>query len=940
MTPFLQQLANDILDGGFPLDQLTVVFPNRRAGLFFQHYLAQRLTRPRWSPRLVSIEEFFQEHSTLHQPDRLTLIYELYRIYTRVIGREEPFDQFYFWGDMLLRDFDEVDRYCVNAGLLFKDLSKLKELDETFDYLTIEQKVFLKEFWLHFEDQPSRTKEEFLKLWRKLPEVYAEFVKSLRQREFAYEGLIHREVAGLLEEKPPNTGVAASVVFAGFNALTRAEETLLSVYVKQGARVFWDYDAYYVNDARQEAGTFARLYSRHPVLGKTFPSAWPAHFAVQRKIVLTGVSQKIGQAKLAGERVKEILAQIPTEQREQELSRTVIVLPDEAMLLPVLHSLPEELTCINVTMGFPLPATPLFTLLDLLIEMQVRRKDDAFSYREVSAVLGHAYTLALAEQECARIQHKIVKNNQLRLPATELQQAHAFFQVLFQPADAPRAVDYLLEFVQYLGASFTDKESFDREYAFHFYQHLARLKFIFQDSDRWPDWRGFQKLFRQVILSQKIPFTGEPLRGLQIMGVLETRNLDFDNVILLSMNEGSLPAPQRQGSYIPHTLRKAYGLPAHEHQDAMYAYLFYRVLQRAGHVDLLYNTEPDKLSNGELSRYVQQLQLESGLSLERRVLHTTVHIHRAKPIEIAKTPEVLAQMEKFIAPSGPRYLSPSSLNDFLECGLRFYLKQVTELQEADEVEEDVDARMFGNLLHDVMEWLYDDWRIAGTPVTADEFKNAKPRIGGLIDRAFRKYYHLDDTKQVVYEGQQVVVKEVVEAFVSQILEIDAARAPLTILQLEKKFEISLALPDGRSVRIAGKIDRVDKTDAVIRVMDYKTGQDELKFKSLESLFERDQKRNKAAFQTLFYSFLYGRVENTTWPVQPGLYNRKNIFEDKPLFGLTMDNIFLADASTLWQPFAEHLNKTVHQLYDPAQPFTQTPYEDHCKYCAYKALCRR
>lgn len=940
MMPFLQQLADDVLAGGTPLDQLTFVFPNRRAGLFFQHYLAQRLQRPQWSPKLVSIEEFFREHTDLREPDRLTLIFELYRVYMRVIKREEPFDKFYFWGDMLLRDFDEVDKYRVNATLLFKDLSKLKELDETFDYLTDEQKYFLREFWLHFEDQPSQTKEEFLKLWRKLPQVYTEFVKTLKKEGVAYEGLIHREVAEHLEKKPPKAAVAASVVFAGFNALTRAEETLLAEYVKQGARVFWDYDAYYVNDARQEAGTFARLYRQHPVLGKTFPAEWPAHFSSSRSIVLTGVSQRIGQAKRAGARVKEILDQIPPEQRESQLNRTVIVLPDEAMLLPVLHSLPEELTSINVTMGFPLRATPLFTLLDLLIEMQVRRKGDLFSYREVLAVLGHAYTLALAEKESTLIQNEIVQKNRVRLPSAELQQSHAVYQLLFAPTEAPRAVDYLLEIVQYLGASFTDKQSFDREYAFHFYQHLARLKLIFQDSDRWPDWRGFQKLFRQVIQSQKIPFTGEPLRGLQIMGVLETRNLDFDNVILLSMNEGSLPAPQRQGSYIPHTLRKAYGLPAHEHQDAMYAYLFYRVLQRAGQVDLLYNTEPDVVGNGEMSRYVQQLLLESALTIERRVLHNTIHVNRAKPIEIAKTPEVLAQMDKYLGPDGARYLSPSSINDFIECGLRFYLKHVAELREADEVEEDIDARTFGNMLHDVMAWLYNDWRVAAQPVPADEFKKAHSRIAGLVDRAFRKHYHLNENEPVLHEGQRVVVKEVVEAFASRILEIDAALAPLTIRQLEEKFEFPLRLADGRSVRIAGKIDRVDTTGSVIRVIDYKTGQDELKFKSLESLFERDGDRNKAAFQTLFYSFLYGTVEQITGPVQPGLYNRKNIFGDEFLFGLLMNKMAVRDATTLWPAFAEQLSQTVHQLYDPNQPFTQTTHEKHCEFCAYKALCRR
>ncbi|MFN5170624.1 MAG: PD-(D/E)XK nuclease family protein [Cyclobacteriaceae bacterium] len=940
MTPFLQQLADDMLAGGTPLEQLTFVFPNRRAGLFFQHHLAQRITKPQWSPRLLSIEEFFREHTKLREPDRLTLIYQLYQVYMRVIKREEPFDKFYFWGDMLLRDFDEVDKYRVNALLLFKDLSKLKELDETFDYLTEEQKHFLKEFWRHFEDQPSQTKDEFLRLWRKLPLVYSEFVKALKKEGNAYEGLIHREVAEMLEKKPPKAADAAHTVFAGFNALTRAEEALLAEYVKQGARVFWDYDAYYVNDSRQEAGMFARLYRQHPVLGKTFPAEWPAHFKTPRSIAVTGVSQRIGQAKLAGARVKEIIDQIPLESRDSQLNRTVIVLPDEALLLPVLHSLPEELTSINVTMGFPLRATPLFTLLDLLIEMQVRRKGDLFSYREVSAILGHPYVMALAEKESNGFQNEIVSRNRVRLPASELQATHALFQLAFQPVEPPQAVSYLLDLVQYLGASFTDKQSFDREYAYHFYQHLARLKLIFQDSDRWPDWRGFQKLFRQVIQSQKIPFTGEPLRGLQIMGVLETRNLDFDNVIMLSMNEGSLPAPQRQGSYIPHTLRKAYGLPAHDHQDAMYAYLFYRVLQRAGSIDLLYNTEPDVIGNGEMSRYVQQLLLESGLQVERRVLHNTIHVNRAKPIIIEKTPEVLRQLDKYLATSGARYLSPSSINDFIECELRFYLKHVAELREADEVEEDIDARTFGNILHDVMAWLYAGWRKSGKPVTAEEFQHAKQQLPGLIDRAFRKHYFLEDEQLVEYEGQRVVVKEVVEAFASRILEIDAAQSPLTIVQLEEKFEFPIQLADGRLVRVGGKIDRVDQTNDFVRIIDYKTGRDKLEFESIESLFERDQARNKAAFQTLLYAYAYSIMQDARQPVKPGLYSRTNLFGDQFNFGLVLDREPVQDARLLFERFAGRLRETVGDLYDPGRPFAQTTHEKHCEYCAYNALCRR
>ena len=943
MNPFLKDIAQKIVTRP-NLSDLTIIFPNRRAALFFQKYLSESLSKPAWSPKLISIEDFFSSLSELREPDRLSLIYRLYKVYNEVMKSEEPFDRFYFWGDMLLRDFDEVDKYMVNAALLFKDLSKLKELDETFDFLTEEQKEFLKGFWLNFEDKPAGSKEEFLKVWRKLPKVYAEYGKSLRKESLGYEGMIHKEVA----EKVMSKGVLGKkekgehYIFAGFNALTKAEENIISYFVGEGAQCYWDVDEYYMEDKWQEAGMFFRQYKNHPVLGRTFDIP-PAHFKTANKdIRLTGVPQRIGQAKLVGQALSENLP--PT----NEVEKTVIVLPDESMLLPILHSLPPELEDVNVTMGYPLRNTPLYNLLDLLIELQLQRKGNYFSHRQVTAILAHAYVLALDKEEAQKIRNSIIDANRIFISQEELQ-VGTLFQEVFQPIAPTEASGYLIQLVKTLGASFTDKQSFDPEYAFHFHRHLSRLHEVLHDTGKHPDWRGFQKLFRQLVLSQKIPFSGEPLKGLQVMGVLETRNLDFENVFVLSLNEGMLPSAARQGSYIPHSIRRAYQLPTHDHQDAMYAYLFYRLQQRAKKISLYYNTEPDLIGNGEMSRFVQQLVYESGLPIKHYVLHNAVQINAIKPVTVHKSPETMELLRKYLKdgsdPEQKRELSPSALNDFIECKLRFYLKHLARLREASEVEEDLDARIFGNLLHDVVFWFYEELAARNNGVIEKEdFKKSGERVTRLIDKAFIQLYKLDPDKEVTYEGQRIVVRTIVQEFMARIIGHDKAYAPFTLEALEKKFAVPINMGD-QEVMLGGKIDRVDRKNEAVRIADYKTGKDELGVETIASLFDGAGRRNKAAFQTMLYAYLYDKESPDAGArLVPGLMNRKNLFDTSFAFGHPLgvgrSKKVIDDARVHFGEFEALLLDTLTNLYDPDQPFDQTTNVKSCLWCPYKGICRR
>jgi RecB family exonuclease len=946
VKPFLKELAEKVIANHTKLDELTLVFPNKRASLFFRKHLAELLTRPIWSPKLISIEELFAQHATLVEADRLALIFRLYSVYREVMQSTESFDQFYFWGDMLLRDFDEVDKYLVDAPLLFKDLSKLRELDERFDYLTDEQKEFLKDFWLNFQEKPSGSKEEFLKVWRGLPNVYTQFTHSLQKDGLGYEGMLHKQVAAKLAKVKIEASAYRNVIFAGFNALTRSEETLLAHYVKQGAQVYWDADTYYTENKQQEAGQFLRSYKNHTVLGKTFVDTIPSNFsnpAQPKQVTLVGVSQKVGQAKLVGQLLEVQLA------KGLDPEKTVLVLADESMLMPVLHSLPPHLENINVTMGYPLRNVPFYNLLELLLDLHINRKGEYFNHRQVVAILSHAYILMLDAEPAHELRLAIIHKNRILIHTSEFE-VSPILSSLFKIVDESAISTYLINAVQTIGARLGGQSSFDQEYAFHFYKHLNRLHEVLAQSNSQPDIKGFQKLFRGVIQSQRLPFAGEPLQGLQIMGVLETRNLDFEHVFVLSLNEGLLPASQRQGSYIPHAIRKAYSLPANDQHDAIYAYLFYRLLQRAQNITLLYNTEPDVLGMGEMSRYVKQLLNESGWKINEQILVNHIQLNTTGPLVIEKDEPLIALLKsKYTDPLG-RGLSPSALNEYIECSLRFYLKHLAGLKEAAEVEEELDARVFGNFLHDVMHGFYAD-RLASQGswlITADQLegKQVKAHVSRLIDHTFVNHYRLDPDKEVTYQGQRVVVREIVRKFAEHILKQDRNYAPFTIELIEEHdFSLMVALDGAHplSVKLAGRIDRVDSKEGVVRIIDYKTGADKLTFKNIDSFFSRQGKRNKAAFQTVLYAWMYHEKNKHSVPIKqltPTLINRENLFKDTPKFVFEMDRKSLDDVRPYLPVFEDGLKTLLHELFDASVPFGQTTEEKRCAYCPYKAICRR
>jgi hypothetical protein len=948
MTPFLVEVAEEIIRENPRLDEATVVFPNRRAVLYFRHYLSERISSPAWAPQLFSIEDWMARLSTIKQIDKLDLIHRLYRVHVDTMDVTEPFEQFYFWGDMLLQDFEEIDKYLINPEHIFRDLRNLKELDATFDYLTDEQKEFLSRFWTGFLNSHSNNKEQFINLWKKLGKLYTKFNASLKKERVGHSGMVFRDVADQVKSRKLRVANFGKIYFAGFNALTKAEEVVMAHFVENGARIFWDADSYYDADVNQEAGIFFRLYREHPVLGRTLPSVFPTAIKDHpKKIIETSVPNRIGQAKL----MVQDLRDVSIESNLDKGGNTVIVLADESMLLPVLHSLPGDLTSINVTMGFPLRNTPMFNLLDNMLDLQTGRKGEYFNHSKVTAILGHSHILEMTGNTAKALRAGFIEKNRVLIKASEFV-GNSLLETIFKPIETQQAPEYLLDIVHSLGTSFKEDNKLGKEYAFHFYRILSKLKDVMDEgvedsSDaKIPNrerMKAFQKLFRQVVQSVKIPFIGEPLKGVQVMGILETRNLDFENVFILNLNEGSWPAQSRQSSYIPFSLRKAYGLPTFDHTDSIYAYLFYRLLQRSSNVYLYYNSEPDVLGTSEMSRFLRQLNIELKLPIRKRILSNKIQLKGSDAIAYSQNPESIKFLNQFL--SGTKTLSPTTLNDYIECGLRFYLKHIAEYREADEIEEGLDARVFGNLLHKVLFWIYDGLKKKkGThQVDVNDFYGMKQSLPDLLDKAFREQYDLPADRPVDYNGPLLVMKEIISDFALAVLEKDEFNAPIEIVSLEEKWGVPVNVRiDGetKAVWIGGKIDRVDKARNGIRIIDYKTGKDEASFTSVESLFARQGKRNKAAFQTLYYALVFRKKEPTyLGPILPGLYNKYVLFKNIKSFGLLMNGKSV-DATELLPEFEERLSTILTELYSPQNKFIQTDNKKNCEYCSFKNLCRR
>ncbi|WP_421762627.1 PD-(D/E)XK nuclease family protein [Ekhidna sp.] len=958
---FLEHVADYLIKNHLSdFGDCTVIFPNRRAGLFLKKHLSQIIDKPVWSPATLSLEDFLFTFSTTKKADPLTLIFELFESFKAHQGQTEGFESFYFWGEMLLRDFEEVDHYLVNPQQLFTYVKDDRQLAEDFYFLDEEQEKIIKKFWQEFLPTATKTQEQFVETWKILMPVYDTFKKRIKEKEIAYTSHVYRE----LTENPTliQRDESKPLIFAGFNALTPAEEVLIKHFVTEfNAEILWDIDAYYLEDVNQEAGDFLRRYAKDPIFGTSFPDPIPQKITQPRQVAVTGVSLEVGQAKLIGEEIERLME---TGAKKEEI---VIVLPQDYMLFPILNAIPERVDKLNVTMGYPLKDTPLFGLLEAAIELQEHASLSpenglSFYHKPVIDILSHPYLYKEDKNPLDKLISEIKKKNQIRVFQQEIQtiQSTLLNTIFRQIGEQDSLAKYLQDIILSLGEQVVERFGLEREYLYHFQQLLSRLGEILDEQTAIIDIKTFKGLFRKATRSVKIPFTGEPVEGLQVMGVLETRNLDFKHVLMLNMNEDIFPASQRAGSFIPYRIRRAFGLPTFETQDAIFAYLFYRLFHHSEKLFFYYNMFADFGLSGEVSRFIRQIELEiprinPDFKIVRKKLSNAIQVAEIKPIAIETTQEVLDKLAIYtdtVPEMDQRRLSASALNIYLDCRLKFYFRYVLRLFSGDEMSDDLDARHFGNVLHKTLEYLYlDTMKEKGSRIIdTNDFFRMESSVDGAMEKAFKEEFGLKGKKRFEFKDRNVVMAEIIRKFVKQVIEMDKKYVPFEIISLEAedKYErlVEITTNDRPiKVKLGADIDRVDRKGETVRVLDYKTGRDETEIGNFENIFNPDvfykfQAGRKAGYQTFFYAWIYASKHGLENAIVPGLINIKQFFQSDFDYRLKTNGNPIADSRAFLPQFEQKMKELLEEIFNKEEPFNQTEDLRKCAFCDFKGICER
>lgn len=914
-----------------------IIFPNRRPGLFLKKYLGQQLDAPIWSPQIFAIDDFVAECSNLKVADGMGMVMLLHAIYSQHVDDEISIDKFYPLGETLLADFSEIDKQLIDAKSLFANIRAIKELEHDFA-LSAGEKEGLVELWKLFSNKaPKNLEQEFEKLWQLMGALYYDLRTALLKEHLAYNGMALRNLSKGSFHLVAQFVQAKRVIICGFNAISKAEWKLFD-QIKEITTVeyYFDSDDFYLKNQSHEAGDFMRKNK----------AKQPSSFA-NKQVYLAQNAKNIICKNISGNTgTLQVLARDIAALSGKQLSeKTAIILPNEAMLNALLQIIPHQDLRLNITMGFPVTATPLFSLLKKLFELQISVKPSSkprFYHKEVINLLQHPLLNAFNNSQIQKLQQKIIKENFVFINEdflqNELQNNPLLASLFTAQKTGIECLNYLQDTLIQLSKQWhldSYKSSLNIAVEKHFYRLITRLKDLITQYQPHAAISSVWKLFKKVSNSARVPFEGEPLHGIQIMGFLESRSLDFENIFLLSMNEGHMPRSANHSSLIPFGIRKAFGMPTFREDDAIYAYHFYRLMQRVKNINFYTNTDVDSESKGEESRYLLQLKHEllpinNQINWQEQNLAFDTSKRSIAELSIAKTPVVikaLSQYELNNLEHNNRSLSPSAIATYVKSPLQFYFRFIERLSERDEVTEEIDAISLGNIVHNTLEDLYQDF----VGLFLDE-KSVNKIISKQLDAAIQKQLKKElGLEHNELEGRNLLIFKICHRLCVNVLKHDAATENLKIVALEKDnwhHVLPIQTAEGEKlIKLSGKFDRLDDIDGNIRVVDYKTGKIEIPksgtmVQIIDKLFA--QGKYAASLQAMYYCYLY-LINNPTKSVQPVIYNLKkgsNLSEEVWPHALQLEDL---------EYFEHKLIELLEEIWDSELNFSINKKRDEGKY---------
>ena len=896
MKDFLAYVADDMLSKyGNNLSRVAVVFPNKRASLFLNEHLARLAQKPIWSPACITISELFRQQSDYQVADPIKLVCDLHKSFCLCTGLQETLDKFYGWGQLLLTDFDDIDKNMADADLVFANLRDIHELDD-ISYLTDEQREMIQRFFSNFSEQHNtELKERFLRLWSHFADIYHDYNRRLANQQLTYEGALYRQVVSShLSSLTSHLAPYDHYLFVGFNLLQKVELQLFSELQKAGkAHFYWDFDHYYMK--RHEAGQYIGRYLQQ------FPNELDIestdiydNFSKQKHITYISAPTEDIQARYVSTWLRE-------NQRLKDGRRTAIVLCNENLLQTVVHCLPDEIDKVNVTTGYPLSQTPVASLINIWFDLQLLGRTP----RMLRILQRHPYA-------------KYISDDQLPL-----------LQILREVATNGKE---------------DISDPLFQESLFRAYTLVNRIENLRQSGDLTVDLATLQRLTSQIIQQTSIPFHGEPAEGIQVMGVLETRNLDFDHVLLLSCNEGNIPRGVNDSSFIPHNIRQAYELTTIDNKVTIYAYYFHRLLQRASDVTILYNNSTEDGQRGEMSRFMLQLMVESPHTITRRILQSGQSVQKWQPAPIEKTPHVMQVLQSQFT-TQHSFLSPTAITRYMRCPLQFYYLYVADIQQPDtpDDEQELDNRIFGTVFHEAADIIYHQLPKYIEKPLLEHLLKSKVEIERAVDEAFHRVIPYAPKR-----GLHLINREVIIHYLRQLISIDLRLAPFTILGLECDVfrPLSPLTSHFSPFTIGGRIDRLDLitegNEELIRVVDYKTGSKSPKpLPDVEAIFLPENIHEHADYylQTFVYADIVSR-QRPDHKVSPALLFIQHAGGKDYNPTLTLGREPVRDIAPYSTRFNELLDEKIMEMFSPDVPFIPTDDLRICDTCPFKQMCRR